>query len=146
MNTFETEIVTRRLINAPRELVYEAWTNPNHLKNWWGPKGFTNTFEQFDLKVGGRWRFVMHGPDKGNYQNECEFTEITPPELLAWQRISKPIFQVVAIFEEVGLNKTNLIFKMVFDSPEECNKLKTFVVDKNEENLDKLEDELKKMS
>lgn len=60
----ECEIVTTRIFTFPRQLVYKAWTEPQHLKNWWGPKGFTNTFNIFDLTVGGRWSFVMHGPDK----------------------------------------------------------------------------------
>ncbi len=64
------EIVSSRIVNASRELVYRAWTEPNHLKNWWGPAGFTNTFKEFDLRPGGKWNFIMHGPDKGNYLNE----------------------------------------------------------------------------
>lgn len=81
----------------------------------------------------------MHGPDKGNYQNECEFIKIEVPSLIAWQRHSKPIFQVVVLFEEVTKSETKVIFKMLFTSEEECNKLKKFVVDKNEENFDRLE-------
>ncbi len=87
----------------------------------------------------------MHGPDKGNYENECEFTQIMAPELIAWKRHSKPLFQIIARFEEVGENSTRLIFTMRFDTPEECQKLKPYVVDKNEENFDRLEVVLKKM-
>jgi hypothetical protein len=65
--------------------------------------------------------------------------------MIAWQRLSKPIFQVVATFEEVSLNKTKIVFKMLFTSAEECNKIKRFAVDKNEENFDRLEAELKIM-
>jgi uncharacterized protein YndB with AHSA1/START domain len=144
--TPDCEIVSTRIINASRELVYRAWTDPNHLKNWWGPAGFTNTFNEYDLRVGGRWRFIMHGPDKGNYVNECEFIKIDPPSLIAWSRISKPIFQVVATFEEVSANKTRLVFKMLFNTADECRKVKTFAVDKNEENFDRLENELTKMT
>ena len=87
----------------------------------------------------------MHGPDKGNYHNECEFIKIEKPNLIAWKRHSKPLFQVVATFEEVSGDRTNIVFKMIFDSAEECNKLKVYVVDKNEENFDRLENELTKM-
>jgi uncharacterized protein YndB with AHSA1/START domain len=139
------EIVTTRVVNAPIEVAFEAWANPNHLKNWWGPKGFTNTFNEFDFKVGGKWSFIMHGPDKGNYANECEFIQIEKPFLIAWKRYSKPLFNIVATFEEVTSNKTNVTFKMLFNTAEECNKLKPYVVDKNEENFDKLELELTKM-
>jgi uncharacterized protein YndB with AHSA1/START domain len=82
--TPECEIVSARIINAARELVFMAWTDPNHLKNWWGPAGFTNTFNEFDLRPGGRWRFIMHGPEKGNYPNDCEFIKIEKPSLIAW--------------------------------------------------------------
>lgn len=88
----------------------------------------------------------MHGPDKGNYDNECEFIKIDKPTLIAWNRISKPIFQVVATFEEMSLDKTKVVYKMIFNSAEECNKIKGFANDKNEENFDRLENELIKMT
>jgi uncharacterized protein YndB with AHSA1/START domain len=141
----DCEIVSSRIVNASRELVFRAWSEPEHLKNWWGPAGFTNTFNEFDFRVGGKWRFIMHGPDKGNYVNECEFIKIDKPSLIVWNRISKPIFQVVAEFEEVSTGRTKIVFKQIFNTAEECNKIKRFAVDKNEENFDRLEAELKKM-
>lgn len=144
--TPDSEIVSSRIVNASIELAYKAWTDPSHLKNWWGPAGFTNTFNEFDLRIGGKWRFIMHGPDKGNYHNECEFIKIEKPILIAWKRHSKPIFQVLATFEAISEATTKIVFKMLFNSAEECNKLKPFVVDKNEENFDRLENELVKMS
>ncbi|MGQ7944534.1 SRPBCC family protein [Flavobacterium sp. WC2509] len=143
--TPESEIVSSRIVNFSRELVYRAWTEPDHLKKWWGPAGFTNIFNEYDLQVGGKWSFIMHGPDKGNYPNECEFIKIEKPSLIAWKRHSKPLFQVLATFEEVSSEKTKIVFKMLFNSAEECNKLRPFVVDKNEENFDRLENELKIM-
>lgn len=142
----DTEIVCSRVLNAPRELVFRAWSQPEHLKNWWGPAGFTNTFHEFDFRVGGHWRFTMHGPEKGNYENACEFIKIDPPALIAWQRHSKPIFQVLATFEEVSPDKTLNVFKQLFHTAEECAKLKKYVLDKNEENFDRLERELERMS
>ncbi|RYZ28742.1 MAG: ATPase, partial [Chitinophagaceae bacterium] len=97
--TPDCEIVSTRVVNAAVDLVYTAWTEPTHLQKWWGPAGFTNTFYEFDLRPSGRWRFVMHGPEKGNYPNECEFIKIEKPNLISWKRISKPIFQVLATFE-----------------------------------------------
>ena len=144
--TPESEIVTSRIINAPIALVFRAWSEPNHLQNWWGPAGFTNTFKEFDFRVGGKWSFIMHGPEKGNYVNECEFIKIEKPSLIAWKRHSQPLFQVVATFEEVSAKDTKVVFKMLFDTEAECQKLKVFVVDKNEENFDKLETELGKMN
>jgi len=143
--TPDREIASTRIVNAPRELVYAAWSNPNHLKNWWGPAGFTNTFNEFDFRVGGKWSFIMHGPDKGNYPNECEFIQIEQPALIAWKRFTKPLFQVLAAFEELPNDQTKIVFKMVFDSAEECNKVKGFAGEKNEENFDRLEGELGKM-
>ena len=144
--TPECEIVSSRIVNASRDLVYSAWTDPNHLKNWWGPAGFTNTFKEFDLRPGGKWSFIMHGPDKGNYQNECVFIKIDKPRLIACNRLSKPIFQVVVTFDELPKGKTKITFKLIFNSAEECNKVKSFAPNKNEENFDKLESELSKMT
>ncbi len=140
------EIVSSRMFDTKRENLFRAWSDPNHLKNWWGPKGFTNTFKEFDFKVGGKWSFVMHGPDKGNYNNEVEFIKIEEPALIAWKRHSKPLFQVVATFEEVDTDKTRLVFKMLFETADECSKIKSIAVDKNEENFDRLENELTNMT
>jgi uncharacterized protein YndB with AHSA1/START domain len=141
----DCEIVSSRIFDAQRELVFRAWSDAAHLQSWWGPAGFTNTFNEFDFRVGGRWSFIMHGPDKGHYANECEFIKIDAPSMIAWKRFSKPIFQVVATFEELTKDKTKLVFRMLFNTPDECRKIKPFAVDKNEENFDRLENELSKM-
>ena len=141
----DCEIVSSRIVKASCELVFRAWSEPQHLKNWWGPAGFTNTFLEFDFRVGGKWRFTMHGPEKGNYANECEFIKIEKPSLIAWKRYSKPLFKVVATFEALTPDQTKVVFKQIFDTAEECIKVKKFAVDKNEENFDKLEAELEKM-
>ncbi|MGO1944401.1 MAG: SRPBCC family protein [Ancrocorticia sp.] len=77
------EIVISRLIDAPRELVFTAFTEVRHLSQWWGPKGFTTTTESFEFSVGGEWVFVMHGPDGTDYGEWIKWTEITPPERIA---------------------------------------------------------------
>ena len=87
----------------------------------------------------------MHGPDKGHYVNETTFVAIREPELLVWDRQSKPIFQVEVQFKEVFKTQTEVTFKQKFKSVEECDKLRKFVPEKNEENMDRLGDELKKM-
>ena len=137
------QIVVTRVFNAPRETVFSAWTNPVLLKQWWGPKGFTNTFHEFDLKPGGNWKFIMHGPDGGNYLNESMFIEIKEPEKIILNHISNPCFQLTACFEEVDENKTRLIFEQLFETIEVYNKVKVFAVDANEENMDRLEAVLK---
>src|ERR1700720_4571784 len=77
------EIVISRVISAPRELVFEAFTEVRHLSRWWGPEGFTTTTRAFEFRVGGEWEFVMHGPDGTDYQEWISFTEIVSPERIA---------------------------------------------------------------
>src|SRR4028119_2020716 len=81
--TADREIVISRLISAPRELVFEAFTQVRHLSRWWGPQGFTTTTRSFEFRVGGVWDFVMHGPDGTAYQEWISWTEIAPPERIA---------------------------------------------------------------
>lgn len=81
--TADREIVISRVIEAPRELVFEAFTDVRHLSQWWGPAGFTTTTRAFEFRVGGAWDFVMHGPDGTDYQEWIAWTEITPPERIA---------------------------------------------------------------
>lgn len=142
--TPDREIVTTRTFDAPVSRVYKAWADPAHLANWWGPKGFTNTFSEFDLQPGGHWRFVMHGPEAGHYKNECVFLVVEPEKRLVWNRITQPLFQVVVLFEPSG-EQTRVTFKMVFETEQECTKLRKFVPEKNEENFDKLEEEIKRV-
>jgi len=144
-NTTDREIITTRLIDAPAALVWKAWTDPNHLKNWWGPNGFTNTFHTFELKPGGLWDFTMHGPDGTNYKNTSQFIEIDPIQQLIFDHL-KPMhrFKVITTFEPVG-SKTKLTFRMIHPTVEEYLKVIDFVPAANEENFDRLEAELKKM-
>jgi uncharacterized protein YndB with AHSA1/START domain len=81
--TADREIVISRMIDAPRELVFEAFTEVRHLSRWWGPEGFTTTTRAFEFREGGEWDFVLHGPDGTNYQEWISWTEITPPEHIA---------------------------------------------------------------
>jgi len=143
-STADCEIVSTRVFNFSRGKVFNAWAQPQHLKNWWGPKGFTNTFHEFDFTEGGKWKFIMHGPDGANYDNESEFLKIETNKLIVLNHISNPKFQVQASFEEEG-EKTKLTFKMIFLSAELCEQLKPVCVPSNEENFDRLEIELSKM-
>jgi len=79
----DREIVIDRVIDAPRELVFEAFTEVRHLSRWWGPEGFTTTTRAFEFRVGGAWDFVMHGPDGTDFQDWITWTEIVPPERIA---------------------------------------------------------------
>ena len=81
--TVDREIVISRVIDAPPELVFEAFTQVRHLSRWWGPEGFTTTTQSFEFRVGGAWDFVMHGPDRTDYTEWISWTEIAPPERIA---------------------------------------------------------------
>jgi uncharacterized protein YndB with AHSA1/START domain len=78
-------IIGVREFDAPRDLVFAAFTDPKHLAQWWGPNGFTTTTHSFDFRPGGVWRFVMHGPDGRDYQNRITFEEIVPPERIVYR-------------------------------------------------------------
>ncbi|WP_138732561.1 SRPBCC family protein [Modestobacter excelsi] len=81
--TADREIVITRVISAPPELVFKAFTEVRHLSRWWGPEGFTTTTRSFEFRVGGEWDFVLHGPDGTDYQEWISWTEIAPPERIA---------------------------------------------------------------
>ena len=81
--TAEREIVISRIIDAPPELVFEAFTDVRHLSRWWGPDGFATTTRAFAFRVGGAWEFVMHGPDGTDYQEWIAWTEIVAPQRIA---------------------------------------------------------------
>jgi uncharacterized protein YndB with AHSA1/START domain len=143
--TAEREIVTTRVLNARHGVVFRAWAEPEHLANWWGPNGFTNTFEEFDFKPGGVWRFVMRGPDGRDYRNESLFVEVVKPERIVFQHVSEPKFQMTAIFVEQA-GKTRLTLRMLFDSVAVRNKVSVYAVEANEQNFDRLEAELARMA
>ena len=82
--TADREIFITRVFDAPRELVWEAWTNPEHVANWWGPLGFTTTIENMDVRPGGEWTHVMHGPDGTDYPNHSVFLEVVKPERIVY--------------------------------------------------------------
>ena len=111
-------IVTTRVFEARRERVFEAWTDPKHMARWWGPDGFTITIHEMDVRPGGVWRFVMHGPDGVDYQNKIIFVEIVKPERLAYHHISGPLFRMAVTFEDQG-GKTKLTMRMVFETTTE---------------------------
>lgn len=138
----ELEIVSTRKLNAPVEMVYEAFTNPNYLKMWWGPKGFTNTIHEFDLRLSGKWILTMHGPEAGNYENSSIFNTIEPLHKIAWSRVSQPLFDMEVTFEKLNESESVIGFKMIFASKKECDKIRKFAIPNNEENFDRLEEVL----
>lgn len=115
----EPVILFTRVFNAPRELVYQAWTDPKHVPNWFGPRGFTITTYEMDVRPGGVWRFTMHGPDGVDYPNRVVYNEVVKPERLAYSHDGDEEgaarFNVTITFEEQG-GKTKLTMDMRFES------------------------------
>lgn len=122
----DREIVITRVFDAPRALVFEAWTDPKHVPHWWGPTGFTNTVHEIDVRPGGVWRFVMHGPDGVDYDNKIVYLEVVPPERLVYlhgaDREDDPgDFRVIVTFDEEE-GRTRLTMRTIFPSAEARDK------------------------
>ncbi|MBS0631780.1 MAG: SRPBCC family protein [Verrucomicrobia bacterium] len=132
------EIVNTRVFAAPRERVFAAFSDPQQVALWWGPNGFTNTVDELDLRVGGRWRVTMHAPNGANYPNDSIITEVVVPERLVFQHLG-PIhrFQMSHLYTVEG-SGTRLTWRMLFESAEEVAKIRTFIAQANEQNFDRL--------
>lgn len=129
---------TRRFAASPRRL-HEAFTDPAQLRRWWGPKDFTLTFEVFEPRVGGEWRFVLHGPDGSDYPNLKRFTEVAP-ERIAFRHIQEGHdFTMTMSFVAAEDGGTSLTWHLRFDSVDEAARVRPFIVEGNEQNFDRLE-------
>ena len=138
-NTGDREISISRLFNAPIDLVWEVWTNPDHIKNWWGPNGFTNTIHFMDFKKGGEWNLTMHGPDGTDFKNKSIFREIVKYKKIVYEHVTSPKFLATVEFESQG-EKTFIKWDMLFESKEQfIQVVKTFKADEGlKQNIDKL--------
>ena len=120
----DQQLITTRVFQAPQELVFEAWTDPEHLAHWFGPDGFTITTEKFELKVDGEWKFMMHGPDGVDYPNLIRFKKIERPELLEYLQMSDEhsddTFYVIVSFSEMD-GKTKMVMDMSFKTKEDLD-------------------------
>ena len=144
-STADREFLHSRRIDAPRERVFRAFSDPAHLTRWWGPQGFTSTFHEFDLRPGGFWRFVLHGPDGTDYPNECVFVEAVAPERVVFEHLSGHHFVMTITFEAQG-DQTVVGWRQVFDTAEERARIAPFVTAANEQNLDRLEAEVRNVA
>ncbi len=138
--TKDREIRLTRIFNAPIELMWEVWTNPDHLQQWWGPHGFTNTISKYEVVNGGAFNLVMHGPDGTNYDNKFVFTEVVPLQKLQYDHITGPKFTATVTFEKIG-NTTKIDWHMVFATREIfIQTVKTFKADEGlKQNGERLE-------
>jgi uncharacterized protein YndB with AHSA1/START domain len=133
MPTFNTS----REIPATVEQVFAAIRTPARLARWWGPAGFTNTFNVCDFKIGGRWSFIMHGPDGQNYPNENVFAEIEAPNKVVIQHIMEPHFYLTITLAS-SAKGTVVSWSQVLESEEFAKRVEHIIVPSNEQNLDRL--------
>ena len=137
MKTFSTS----REIPAPVEQVFAAISDPGRLARWWGPAGFTNTFSVCEFKNGGRWSFVMHGPDGHNYPNESVFAEIEVPGKVVIDHVVEPIFRLTIALAPSAAG-TLVSWDQAFENSEVADRVEAIVVPSNEQNLDRLSAEV----
>lgn len=123
MNTKDREIRLTREFDAPRQLVFEAWTEPEKIGQWWGPDGFSTTTKKMNFEIGGEWIFTMHGPDGTDYPNHIIYTGIVKPKQLKYDHYGdqnkdvEPHFKVTVNFKESN-ETTTITMRMVFSSPD----------------------------
>jgi uncharacterized protein YndB with AHSA1/START domain len=122
----DREIVVSRIIEGPRRLVFEAFTDPRHLGQWWGPDGFTTTTRAFEFRLGGVWDFIMHAPNGADLPNWVEWREIVPPERIVYlhgERDDDPrSFTSTGTLVERGPT-TEVTMHAVFQTKEQCDEV-----------------------
>jgi uncharacterized protein YndB with AHSA1/START domain len=125
-----SEIRITRVYDAPLQSVWEAWTVPEEVAQWWGPRGFTITTHSRDLRAGGHWHYTMHGPDGTDYENTTQYLEVEPQARLVYDhgghRDRPPLFRVTALFiEQEGGTRLELSFG--FATPEIATEMRGFI-------------------
>jgi len=133
MTTFQTS----RELPASPDAVFRAIEDPQRLARWWGPNGFTNRFETFQFAPGGRWKFVMVGPDGTHYPNESEFVVVEPGRTVVLKHLCQPFF-TLSIALQPGDTGTLVSWRQVFDDPAVAAAVRHIVEPANEQNLDRL--------
>ncbi len=129
--------VSSRQFAFSQDAVFAAFSDASMLAKWWGPEGFTNTFERFDFTPQGRWTFIMHAPDGKKYPNENVFLE-TSKARICIRHDCAPYFTLTVLLTPVG-NATQLHWEQAFDDPELARSLASIILPANEQNLDRLQ-------
>lgn len=146
--TADREIVLTRELPAPRDLVWRVYTDRGHVEQWWGPRGFTITVHEMDVRPGGIWRFMMHGPDGTDYPNRIDFIEVTPPERLIFNHGDDDgtrSFHVTITFTEQATG-TLVTQRSVFPTAEALAQVIAFgAVELGKQTLDRLAEHLVKV-
>ena len=120
------EIIVARIIEGPRRLVFEAFTDARHLGQWWGPNGFTTTTRAFEFRPGGVWDFILHSPDGADLPNWIEWREIVAPESIAYRHGESDgdprAFASTVTLVERG-SATEVTMRAVFTTKEQCDEV-----------------------
>ena len=143
MSDGERTFINSRMIPASAAEIMGTFRDPQRLARWWGPDGFSNTFHEYDFRPGGAWNFTMHGPDGADYENHCRFDEISDYGVTLTHLATVHHFILTIALEPVDRG-TLLTWRQTFDTPEEYARVQSFVPRCNEENLARLEAELKR--
>ena len=133
----DTTFCTERTLPFSPQAVYNAFAAAEVLASWWGPEGFTNEFETFEFQVGGRWTFVMVGPDGTRYPNQSVFTVLEPASRAVIRHDCAPFF-TLSVQLTVVQDGTHVQWQQVFDDAHVAQAVKAMVVPANEQNLDRL--------
>ncbi|TDQ10118.1 SRPBCC domain-containing protein [Pedobacter metabolipauper] len=130
---------------VPIEFMWEVWTNPEHITNWWGPKGFTSAIHKMDFKEGGEWKLTLHGPDGTNFPNRSVFKEIIPFKKIVFEHFN-PHFITTVTFELKG-QETQIDWSLLFDTVAMYDTIvKVHKADEGQkENIERLEKYLSKL-
>jgi uncharacterized protein YndB with AHSA1/START domain len=123
-------ITITRMYDAPLRAVWEAWTIPEEVAQWWGPRGFTLTTHSRDFRTGGHWHYTMHGPDGTDYENTAQYLEVVPQQRMVYDhgghKDRPPLFRVTALFSEHE-GRTRLDMSMALATPEAAEETRRFI-------------------
>lgn len=133
MTTFNT---SREIAATPDE-IFAAFSDAVRLARWWGPNGFTNTFNIFEFKPGGRWSNTMHSPNGGSPLNESIFEVIQPPHKIVIRHLSLPLYRLTVEILP-SKNGSTVSWSQEFDDAEVARRIEKVVGPANEQNLDRL--------
>ena len=136
MTKNRTLSTSRNLPYTPKE-IYNVFASNDLLALWWGPEGFSNTFEIFEFTVGGRWKFIMHDPDGNSYPNQSFFEELVPDSRIVIHHDCPPDFRLTVQLTPVS-DGTQLSWEQVFEDAETAQAVKLRVGPANEQNIDRL--------
>jgi len=134
----QATLATERLLPFLPQQIFDAFGDAEKLAQWWGPDGFTNTFETFEFRPGGRWVFTMHGPDGTDYPNENVFREIAPDAKIVLDHVPNPRFRLTITLTRVD-HHTRLHWSQCFESADLMRRLRPICEPANEQNLNRLE-------